>query len=348
MKHPTFLMFTILVILMACMSTPTPLPSSTATPSASPSVSPSASPITTDTPTPTDTPMPTGTQGNCIIAPPDMVAWWAMDDAAGLSSTTIIDNSAGGHTGNLLDTALGPVAIGSAPGGTVVVSVPPGGAWPGSVLFPQAGNALFFVRTFALVGSNPVFDIGQNGLTITLWFNTAGAITPIQPLLDKWDVNSNSGYSLYLDSWDGNNKTYALKFNLNNTVIAFPTPIPSPTSPGNFPWYFVAVTVQNNGAATLYINSPNSQVPSSLQGATYTGSVASWQVSNTVPIGIAGNRSLLPPILSGNNPYRSAIGGYAAAELALDEVEIFNRALNLTTEIQNLYNLESQGVQKCQ
>lgn len=339
MKHPTFLMFTILVILMACMSTPTPLPTSIAAPTVMPSV--------TDTPTPTDTPMPTGTQGNCIIAPPDMVAWWAMDDVAS-TNTTITDNSAGGHTGSLFDTALTPVAIGSAPGGTVVVSVPPGGAWPASVLFPQAGNALFFVRTFALAASSPVFDIGQNGLTITLWFNTAGGITPIQPLLDKWDVNSNSGYSLYLDSWDGNNKTYALKFNLNNTVIAFPIPIPSPTISGSFPWYFVAVTVQNNGAVTLYINSPNSQVPSSLQGATHTSSVASWQVSNTVTIGIAGNRSLLPPILSGNNPYRSSISGYPAAELALDEVEIFNRALNLTTEIQSLYDLESQGVQKCQ
>jgi hypothetical protein len=193
------------------------------------------------------------------------------------------------------------------------------------------------------------FDIGANGLTITLWFKSGGAITPIQPLLDKWDSTSTSGYSLYLDSWNDVPCTYNLNFKLNGNVIVFPIPITSTiilsSTSSIFPWYFMAVTVQND-TVTIYVNSPDPYAPSSLKGATDTTSVTNWQTSNTAPLRIAGNRSLLPPDTTGNNPYRTAIEGYPAAEVFLDEVEIFNRALG-PTEMKSIYNAESIGLGKC-
>jgi uncharacterized repeat protein (TIGR01451 family) len=173
-------------------------------------------------------------------------------------------------------------------------------------------------------------NIGPNGFTITLWAHTAGGIAPLQPLLDKFDLPANDGYSLYLDNWNSTTNTYTLRFKLNGIIVTGPTVgLSNPLSPSD--WYFITVTVSPPGIVQLTVCKLGSPWGSC---STTTLTVPNFQTSNIFPMWLAGERAIPLPIL----PF--------ARELALDQVEIFGRPL-MPSELQSIYDAERQGRRKC-
>jgi len=147
---------------------------------------------------------PTLPQSSC----PSLIAHWKMDDPVGPNSIFITD-SVGNHHGALLDCHGQPRFITPQFGPIVVSTTAPA---------PGSNQALFFVRTFAEVPHDSSLNIDpQCGFRIEMWVQTAAGT---QPLLDKFDINTNNGYALYLDDWSG--QTGKLFFRLNNSTVTLP------------------------------------------------------------------------------------------------------------------------------
>jgi hypothetical protein len=277
-------------------------------------------------------------QAPCVTPPPGLVAWWPLDDAVGQST---VQDLVGGNNGTTKDSTGTPLNISLGAGPQVVSQLPApnilGGQLNPVVVDPSAPpppptprGALFFNNSFAEVPHNPNLNIGPNGFTITLWAHTAGGIAPLQPLLDKFDLPANDGYSLYLDNWNSTTNTYTLRFKLNGTIVTGPTVgLSSPLSPSD--WHFITVTVSPPGIVQLTVCKLGSPWGSC---STTTSTVPNFQTSNIFPLWLAGERAIPLPIA----PF--------ARELALDEVEIFGRPL-MPSELQSIYDGESKGQRKC-
>ncbi|WP_376792350.1 LamG-like jellyroll fold domain-containing protein [Thermoflexus sp.] len=304
-----------LAILVGCQSPTTPTP--TATPLSIPS--PPAAPTLIATLT------------ACVTPPSGMVAWWPLDDAVGQST---VQDLAGGNNGTTKDLNGNPlnITLGLGGGGPGVVSqLPASGILYGQlqpvVVDPNTSRgALFFNQSFVEVPHHPDLNIGPNGFTLILWVFTAGAIESIQPLVEKWGPND--GYSLYLDSWDSAAKTYTLRFWLNGTLITGPQlQLSSPLSPSD--WHGIAARVSPTGSVTLTVCDLNGNCTSSSPTT-----VANFTTSNSGPLRLGRSTAIIAT-------------GAIAAELALDEVEVFNRELT-PAEFPAIYDAERQGKRKCQ
>jgi hypothetical protein len=266
-----------------------------------------------------------------------MVGWWPLDDATGQST---IQDLAGGNNGMTKDSTATPLNISLGAGSPVVSQLPAPNILAGQlnpmVVNPNAPpppptprGALFFNNSFAEIPHNASLNIGTNGLTITLWAHTAGAITPVQPLVEKYDSSTNTGYSLYLDNWNATLNTYTLGFNLNGTVVTGPTlALSNPLSPAD--WHFIAVTVDPSGNIQLTACKLGTPWPCSSQTAVVPG----FQTGNSDPLLFGRSFSYMPGAV------------FIAQELALDEVEIFSQTLT-PTDLQSIYEGESNGRRKC-
>jgi hypothetical protein len=256
-----------------------------------------------------------------------MVSWWPLDDAVGQST---VQDLVGGNNGTTKDSTGTPLNISLGAGPQVVSQLPApnilGGTLTPVVVDPSTSplrGALFFNGSFTEVPHNPNLNIGPNGITITFWafaFPTPIARTP---LLEKFDVSSTNGYSLYLEV--NSPTTYALKMNLNGTTLTGPS-VPQGLSPSD--WRFIAARVSATGTVTLAVCDLGGSC------STTTATVSSFVTTNTSPLWFG--RSAVA--------YPGAV--VAALALALDEIEIFKRALT-QAELQSIYDAERQGRRKC-
>lgn len=242
--------------------------------------------------------------GGCVTPPPDMVAWYPMDEPNG--ATTVAD-------------------IASPPGSTVSdvgtpkpAPVGPIGTGPTPVAGKVGAGALYFYGPYVEVP--PSADLTFPGdFSIDAWVRAVGCGPGIlSPIVDKFDTGTNTGFSFYLDQSPAG--TAFLKLRINASTFTSTGSFPATANPlaNTGPWVHVAVTVDRTvGVGTFYING--------FPAGTFTP--PSGSITNTLSMLIGEIR--VP-------------GG--RCEIAIDELEIFNRALT-QAEIQAIYNAGSAG--KC-
>jgi hypothetical protein len=253
-----------------------------------------------------------------------MVAWWPLDDA---TNQTAVLELVGAHQGVTRNSA-GTVT----PIGTPGLWSLPGPALPGVlpvVVDPATSpprGALLISSAYVEVPHHPVLNIGSNGWTATLWAWPSPGSGASQPLMEKFDVATTNGYSLYLEALGGG--IFQLKLNLNGTIVAGPTLTASSTGSD---WRFIMARVSAAGQVELGVCD---------MAGTCTNSpavtVSNFVTTNTAPLWLG--RSL------------AVTGGAAvlyAVRVALDEVEMFDRALT-ASELQSIYNAEVAGGRKCE
>ena len=171
--------------------------------------------------------------------------------------------------------------------------------WTGAYV----ANSLKFngVNQYVTVPDYAALEIGANSLTIDAWVNRAVGAPNSFPsvIVDKRNVNTGVGYSLSLSY--GN-----LILTLNGANFRDHGVIPADGR-----WHFVAVTVNRaSSAAQFYVDGL----------VTSTVGVPAGNLANTYPLWVGASP------LGGNRPWLGA----------LDEIEIFNRALAVS-ELQAIY-----------
>jgi hypothetical protein len=196
----------------------------------------------------------------------------------------------------------------------------PGGQVTGpSAVSGQVNGALYFAGNYVQVPPHPDLEFGTGDLTIDAWIRPVPRVEAPNLSLIIYKVDgSGIGYALYTigDAVGGRQ----LKFVMNGNTFTSNALITSPS------WHHVAVTV-DRGSSTpsggFYIDG---------QPAGSFAPIAA-SVSNADPLLIGA--SFLPGLL---------LPGVGRHELAIDELEIFNRPLS-PAEIRDIFNAGSAG--KC-
>lgn len=172
---------------------------STATPTgfARPTGTPTSTPTaitSTSTPTATGTPTPTPSLvQTCVTPPPNLVAWWPLDEPAGATSVVDIGlppaNDGVPRPGPISSVTGGPIAV---PGNLVTTPA------DGALLFPQQS-------TYVEVTQAADLDLANSNLTIDAWVRAtevhpvvAGVAEVLEPIVDKLG-GTTSGYAVYLE-----------------------------------------------------------------------------------------------------------------------------------------------------
>lgn len=253
---------------------------------------------------------------NCFEPPTGMVAWWPMDETLG---ATVVHDIKGNNNGIPFPGAIG--TIGSAVAGAV----------PGNTLQflnPQAkvDGSLFFVTNAVLkyikVPNGSTLNFGTSDFTIDAWVYpvTVNAFW-VQPIVQKVELTSPvcTGYRLYIQ---GGNLYFVVMDGSSTSLISTPITYSQ--------WQHIAA-VRKGGTPNsfeLYIN-----------GVLMTTSSSQINnISNSAELIIGGMPSPNGGVICGL-PAQFGFG-----EIAIDELEIFNRALN-QSEIFSLWYADSYG--KC-
>jgi DNA-binding beta-propeller fold protein YncE len=254
----------------------------------------------------------------CVAPPSGMVAWWKLDEQTGAAVVTDISGGYGNNNGTPLASSIGPYPPGAHPGPI------PGSTFP--LLNPPAmvGDSLYFYDQghggYITVLANSSLNFGAGDFSIDAWvypvpLGTGG----VRPIVDKLQLASNPvggiGYRLFILGDQ-------VHFVLLDGVTAVNTQ--APITFGQ--WQHVAV-VRRGGAPNTVQVYINGQLVST--STPVVGSVSN--AANLLIGGIVPGASGLPPQF-----------GYS--EIAIDELEIFNRALS-QSEIQSILNAGSEG--KC-
>jgi hypothetical protein len=257
-----------------------------------------------------------GSAGKCkpCVAPPSgMVAWYQLNDGAGATQISDIAPPPSSTVNNVGTPQPGPVGP---PGPPPVGPAPVAG---------HVGGALYFYGPYVEVAPDSELDFstgdfsvdaGVTAFSIDAWVRIV-QVGPafIQPIVDKFASSGGPGFAFYI-------RDQRLELNINgNTFVstgalaAFADPLQN-----TGPWYHVAVTVEGGGRlgqGVFYLDG--------VQAGTFTPS--SGSVNNGLSLWIGATRVLGP-----------------RGEIAIDELEIFNRAL-LPSEIEAIYAAGSGG--KC-
>jgi len=317
-------------------STPTPRPTATPTPSASVTATrtrtatPTPTRSSTSTPSQTATATPVGTV-TCVPPPPNLVAWWPLDDPAGANA--------------VVDVAPPPSNHG-VPKPGVIQSLPPAATGPVSVAGNLATNpadgALYFYSRTTYVEVPHGADLNLANLDLTIdasvkplpgpW-TAGGDSLHVYTVVDKLNLTSSTGYGLFVrvrttcptcaappPSGAPSTTEFRLAFAVGNgsvitiylsnpiytgTGLVFPSPTPaSPLIPQPPGWMHVAVTVDRGpNVGQFHLNGAH------LAGSDFSPIAG---VNNTAPLWIGGTRL------------------YATAqapnfvEFTLNEIEVFN------------------------
>lgn len=193
-----------------------------------------------------------------------------------------------------------------------------GGSGPATDHGKVATSLLFTGYQYVNVPNNPALDPGTGDFTIDAWVFYVMPTNATRPIVSKSTYGG--GATGYYVQINGGMLEFGIMgtmggaaINSNNFAIQI-----SPNS-----WHHVAATFTNNPTRlSLYMDG-------TLKKMVATGNLGN--VSSTSDLKIGGIWVVGP--------------GYATAtQIAVDEVEIFNRALSLT-EIQGIYNAGSAG--KC-
>jgi hypothetical protein len=253
--------------------------------------------------------LPTHAQ-TCAPRPAGLIAWWPLNEQTG---TTVLD-IVGGHNG----TTFNASPIGAGPAALAAIKA---NTWNGGpVSVPgKVGNALQFgFNIYAQVPNANATDLnfGTGDFTIDAWIKLYHYNSAVgQRIVLKHDAYT--GYVLQLGKNLLNGQTnlvLSIGDGTNGGSLNYDGPdITAPLET----WIFVAV-VRSGKTVTLYANS--------------TGTTL-----NSVPVTYNSNPL---PIASSTN----ALWIGWESDLAIDEVEIFNRPL-APSEIQGIFNAGSAG--KC-
>ena len=238
----------------------------------------------------------------CVQRPPDMVAWWPLDELPG--DSTVVDLAGTPNNGTPM--------LGSSP--TTI------GTGPTSVPGQYVANSLQFgISRYVEVQNDPELNFGQGAFTIDAWVRfTPG--TQTEPIVYKLDQSG--GYFLYITYPSQGPAGLELQIGGTGGPIFLGPAIG--VIPGT--WIFVAATRQVVGGTstvTLYVGVPNNPPLIALTSPTTT----------SIP-----DASSSAPLWIGywiGNPH---------ANLAIDELEIFDRALD-ATEINTIFQADTKG--KC-
>ncbi|MCS7091043.1 MAG: LamG-like jellyroll fold domain-containing protein [Verrucomicrobiota bacterium] len=241
----------------------------------------------------------------CVPPPPGLTAWYPLDEAAGAVSVQ--------------DIALPPFSTVVDNGSPQPGPVQSGG--PASVPGKVGAGALYFFGPYVRVPHS--VDVAFAGdFTVDAWIRVVdcghGGGGALAGILDKWDPNTQTGLSFFVDQPLPATGFLMLQWNTN--LLASTNTLPANANPlaNTGPWVHVAVTVDRaNQLGVFYING-----------------------------GVAG--TFTPPVSSVTNLLDVFIGRHRLprghCELAIDELEVFNRALT-AQEIWALYQADSAG--KC-
>jgi uncharacterized repeat protein (TIGR01451 family) len=243
----------------------------------------------------------------CVAAPAGMVAWYPLDELTGATAVNDIappPYSLVNNVGTPLPGPVGPIGPNSGPLPVVGMVGP---------------RALYFYGPYVEVAPQAELNFGTGDFSIDGWVRAVGCGPGrFSPIVDKLDTGTSTGFSFYLDqplptTANLNLRINGSTFTSTGTLVANANPIVN-----TGPWYHLAVTVdRSSGIGTFYINGSSS--------GTFTPPTGSVSNSKTMWIG-----ELRPP--------------GARCEIAIDELEIFNRAL-AQSEVQGIYNAGSAG--KC-
>ena len=244
----------------------------------------------------------------CVEPPRTMVAWYPLDEQAGETAVNDVAPTFSGFTFNNVGTPKpGPVG----PIGPGVGPMPVGGMVNGALYF--------WGPPYVEVPSHAELDFVVGSFSIDAWVR-AVACGPgfLSPIVDKYDSSTNDGFAFFLDHPSAG--TSVLKLLLNGSTYTsppFPTGSPNPLQ-NSGAWSHVAVTYN--------LLTVNFYVDGSLLGSL---PAPAGGVMSSVPMWIGGLRPAGP-----------------RCEIAIDELEIFGRALDeFSVELQGIYDAGSGG--KC-
>jgi hypothetical protein len=305
--------------------TPTPSPTATRTPTPSPTVTktPTSSPTATRTPTPTPTATKTPTPaGACVSPPSGLEEWWTLNETGGVIVNNLISHPIPGHGPDLHNGAPQPGPIGG--GGPAPVA----GMVAGALQFDGVDDLVE-----VLDPSGTLSHQAPNSFTIDAWIKVQpGDASGVRPIVDKRvEIGGKvAGYAFFL--YNGR-----LGFQLadgvgSSNICGAPTS--SATSCTNYvstanvadgSWHFVAAVIDR---ATNQIRLYDGPVGGSL----------SLVLTGQARPNAANNAALL---IGSSYPIASSKGFFKGA---IDEVEIFNRALTLP-ELDLIFKAGSAG--KC-
>lgn len=248
----------------------------------------------------------------CAPPPSGMVAWWPLDETSGVIATDIIGAHNGTPHPGPIGGPIGSLTNGPATGTSANLTPP-----------ARVGGSLYFsVHKFVQVPNAPDLYFGAGDFTIDAWVYPAGISDPsvVQFIVDKVDLMDPSptggvGYRLFIVNGQ-------LFFVLSDGSIRVILRVPITSGQ----WRHVAA-VREGQTVKIYID------------GTLVGS------SPTDVNSIFNHADLL----IGGSVYSPGILGYppgtpTSGDIAIDELEIFNRALE-PTEIKSIVNAGSAG--KC-
>lgn len=253
----------------------------------------------------------------CTPPPSGMVAWYPLNELAGATAINDIAPPPSSTFNNVGTPQPGPVGS---------LGPPPAGPAP---VVGEVGGALYFYGPYVEVAPNSELDFstgdfsvdaGVTAFSIDAWVRAVQVgPTLIQPIVDKFSSPGGPGFAFYI-------RNQNLELNINgNTFVSTGPPIAFANPLANTgPWYHVAVTVQGGGRRLG-------------QGAFYINGAPAGTFAP--PLGNTANNSL--PLWIGATRVPGPKG-----EIAIDELEIFNRALS-AGEIQAINNAGSAGKCKC-
>ena len=242
--------------------------------------------------------------GACAPPPPNMVAWWPLDEGSGATSFQDIIG------GNNATPFASPVGAAQGP-------QPVSGKVGGAMQFPKFGNGLSGARVSP---QGALVNIGAADFTIDAWVQVPPAsANRLHYLVNKFDATQNKGYALYVVSpgVPGNER---LEFKWGDGTNVSTVQTNSSLTTGQ--WHHVAVTFARNvGGFALDIR------------LYLDGAQQGQQTENPPGLGSLVNFLVLE---IGWQP------GTIDEPITIDELEIFNRALT-GAEIQSIYNAGSAG-----
>jgi uncharacterized repeat protein (TIGR01451 family) len=195
---------------------------------------------------------------------------------------------------------------------------PVGAGGPVPVAGQVAGALYFTGKPYVEVPPQNDLNFGGGSFSIDGWVRVVnGSPGFFSPIVDKLNTGANTGFAFYLDQPSPGSAVLKLRVNASTyTSTGSITANANPIS-NTGPWFHIAVTVDSAGAGAFYING--------LPAGNFTTSTGPF--TNTVPMWIGQTR----------------VPG-SRCEIAIDELEIFNRALT-QAEIQRISNARSAG--KC-
>ncbi len=252
----------------------------------------------------------------CVKAPDDMVAWWPLDETSGTTVQDIISGFDG-------TTWPGPITIVNGGGPATSAS------WPSSFMFAPGlvSNSLFFdLGQYIKVPHATALDPGTGDFTVDAWVIYAESGNGPRNFTIAKKGNSSipgaSWWHLYIRDRSPANATGELVFEVSSTSgTVAPAVVIAPAPPSGLGWHHVAATFKRGAPDTivLYVDGTSATFP-------FVAGIIDPDIASTGDLYIA--------------------GGSQIQAIAIDEVEIFDRALD-SNEVHEIFDADAEGKCKC-